>query len=208
MTRLTKVFTFAALLVLAVFSYGAEDVKAQSELTPEEVVEKVTDELLSFVKANAGILDEDSEEYFFGVKRVLDPAVDFESISKSVMGKRYWLEASEEQRKEFVTVFTSSLVRTYGKGMANFTDLDITVESSRPSDKNPKVYYVQQTVKTQSGGNKILYTMRKDEYGWRVRNVILNGINLGKTSQSQFSEAVKANKGDVGVAISNWGKTI
>ena len=41
---------------------------------------------------------------------------------------------------------------------------------------------------------------------WRVRNVIVNGINLGLTYRNQFAEALRspANKGDIDKVIAGW----
>ena len=40
---------------------------------------------------------------------------------------------------------------------------------------------------------------------WRVINVIINGINLGKTFRSQFVQAAQKNQGDLDQVIANWG---
>jgi phospholipid transport system substrate-binding protein len=39
---------------------------------------------------------------------------------------------------------------------------------------------------------------------WVLRNMNLNGINLGKTFRDQFRVALKQNDGDVKKVIDNW----
>ena len=39
---------------------------------------------------------------------------------------------------------------------------------------------------------------------WKVRNLILNGINLGLTFRNQFASTVEANRGNLDKAIANF----
>ena len=49
------------------------------------------------------------------------------------------------------------------------------------------------------------YKMRKNRAGaWKLRNVTIEAINLGKVYQSQFSSAAKQYKGDIDAVIDNW----
>ncbi len=201
-----KAVLFGVWAVLAASPLNAEEGSRPVSVMAEDVVTGVTNSLLSFAKEKSDLLAKDPEVYFSGVKDILDPAVDFLGIAKNVMGKRHWLAASEEQREQFVLSFADSLVRTYGKGMANFADFDVTVESSQASESSDKIYYVVQAVKTGDGTSKVVYTMKLVENRWQLRNVVLNGINMGKSFHSQFSQLVKDNGGDIGLAVAKWGQ--
>jgi phospholipid transport system substrate-binding protein len=51
------------------------------------------------------------------------------------------------------------------------------------------------------------YSVMKMPAGdWRIRNVIVNGINLGLTYRNQFAAAVTspANRGDLDKVIAGW----
>jgi phospholipid transport system substrate-binding protein len=183
----------------------AED-SAAKKPEPEMIVQSVTDQLLNIAQTKADLLASDPDAYFAEINGVLEPVVDFVSIAKNVMGKKYWTSVSPEQQRQFVDVFRSSLVETYGKGMTTFANLDIKVESSRPSEKSNRTHYVVQTVKTKDGLNKVVYTVTKKDDAWKLRNVVLNGVNLGKTFRSQFAQSVKDNGNDVGMAIAKWGQ--
>jgi phospholipid transport system substrate-binding protein len=203
---LIPIFAFWLLAgVMAASAEPAEKTEA-SVATPELVVEGVTTALLHIAKEKSELLATDPEAYFSEIKEVLDPAVDFLGIAKNVMGKRYWLAANELQREQFVTVFADSLVRTYGKGMATFADFEVNIESSQASESSKETHYVVQSVKTNDGTSKVVYTMRLVDNRWQLKNVVLNGINMGKSFRSQFSQLVKDSDGDVGVAVSKWGQ--
>ncbi len=195
-------FSFFMFWALSVMATAAD----QAESSPDAVVGHVTDELLALAKTGSTRLKEDPKGYYADVRALLEPAVDFETIAKNVMGKRYWLAATEAQRAQFVDVFTDSLVETYGKGMANFANFEVNIESSQASESSEDTHYVVQSVKTNSGVTKVVYTMRHSSEGWRLYNVVLDGVNLGKTFRSQFDQAVRDNDNDIGQAIANWGK--
>lgn len=200
-----RVISIQAMLLTFSLAFVATFAQAQEPKIPEDVVNEVTSSLLTFAKKEGDLLDSDPDAYFTQVRGILDPAVDFLGIAKNVMGKRYWLAASDEQRSQFVASFANSLVRTYGKGMANFADFEVSVESSKPSESSDKIYYVIQSVKTREGTNKVVYTMKFIDERWQLRNVVLNGINMGKSFHSQFDQLVKDNGGDVGRAVAKWG---
>ena len=45
---------------------------------------------------------------------------------------------------------------------------------------------------------------RKTDPNWKLINVVLDGVNLGKTFRSQFAQAVKEHEGNLDAAIAGW----
>ena len=43
---------------------------------------------------------------------------------------------------------------------------------------------------------------------WKVRNVIVEGINIGLLFRDQFAQAMKANRNDLDAVIDNWGSVV
>ncbi len=214
MNRVHLVPALSALLFLMTVSlFGqAEEESAKDPTAPGEIIGEVTASLLSYVKGNDELIKSKPETYFSDLRGILEPAIDFESIAKNVMGKKSWTAIEEKDQLRFVDVFTDSLVRTYGKAMSSFVDLDIEVAKTWPAD-NPKKknYYVQQDVKLESGLAHIVYNMYPDSEGWKVRNVTIRDskgykLNMGKTFYSQFKHALGENKGDILATIDGWGK--
>ena len=52
------------------------------------------------------------------------------------------------------------------------------------------------------------YTMVMLDGQWRIRNVIINGINIGKLFRDQFSEAMRNNRNNLNVVIDSWADTV
>jgi phospholipid transport system substrate-binding protein len=54
----------------------------------------------------------------------------------------------------------------------------------------------------------VSYTMVKIDNQWRMRNVVLNGINLGKLFRDQFAEAMQRNAHNLDRVIDSWVDTV
>ena len=52
------------------------------------------------------------------------------------------------------------------------------------------------------------YTMTQIDGQWKVRNVIVEGINIGLLFRDQFAQAMKANRNDLDAVIDNWGSVV
>jgi len=169
------------------------------------VVGDVTDRLMKIVDENKESIKTDPSKYYAKVRTIMEEAVDFNYIARNVMGVKYWKTATEEQRSRFIEVFTSGLVETYAKGMANFAEFEISVLPPKKPVGEARKVEVMQKFKGPNGVNMVSYTMGKHRSGsWKLLNVVLDGVNLGKTLRSQFSQSVSESKGDLDVAINGW----
>jgi phospholipid transport system substrate-binding protein len=43
---------------------------------------------------------------------------------------------------------------------------------------------------------------------WKMRNVVINGINIGKLFRDQFAQAMQENQNDLDKVINNWTDTV
>ncbi len=200
------VFVIASAAVVA-DTKGIQDKPAKAAVveTPHQVVQEVTDDLMKVVNGGKVALEKDPKKYFSDVRGIMETAVDFKYIARNVMGAKHWTGASEAQKKQFIEVFTSGLVETYAKGMANFADFEISVQKPLEDiGKKRKVEVIQQ-FKGPNGVNKVSYTMGKRKSGeWKLINVVLDGVNLGKTLRAQFAQSVSESEGDLDAAIAGW----
>lgn len=192
------------LLMMAslVLSAQAEDPQQEAD-TPHEMVELVTEQLLSIVRNhNDGELD--SETYFAEFEQTLEPVVDFGYIARVVMGP-HGEDATGEQIEEFAKVFRRGLVRTYSRGIAGYVDSNITIVPPADDDAEKRRVNVRQDVRHEGSTHRLSYTMAKNRAGeWQLINLVLDGVNLGRSFRSQFAEAARKYDGDLDQVIENW----
>jgi phospholipid transport system substrate-binding protein len=170
---------------------------------PKVVVEQVTAELLTAAKKYTGA-DAQQEAFFTEVETILERVVDFRYIARAVMGKDAFSKASAEQRAQFAEAFKGGLVRSYAKGIAGYADSNIQVVAATVNPQDARRAVVRQEVSYEGNIHQLTYTMRQQNEGWKLINVILNGVNLGQSFSSQFSAAMQKENGDIDKVIAGW----
>ena len=179
--------------------------QAHSAEEPQVVVEKVATELFALANSkNEGKITE--EDYFAKTESTLDKVVAFRFIATSVMGADVAKKATPEQQEAFVKVFRSGLVKSYAKGITNYAKSKINISGVKTDSAKPGRATVEQTVTDKDVTHQLNYTMLLDKKNdqWKLINVVLNGVNLGTSFQSQFKAAYKKHGNDLDKVIANW----
>jgi len=186
------------LVLLAAFPLMA--LAAQS---PHDVVQGTTTELLSDLKANKEQYKSNPNAFYDALNRILGPVVDADGISKSIMTVKYSRKATPAQMQRFQENFKRSLMQFYGNALLEYNNQGIVVDPAKADDgkrasvgmkvtgNNGAVYPVQYTLENLGGE-------------WKVRNVIVNGINIGKLFRDQFADAMQRNGNDLDKTIDGW----
>jgi len=191
------------LTMLSVFSLSAMAVP-----TAADVVKQTTDELLADLKANKELYKQDPSSFYAALDRILGPVVDLEGISKGVMTVKYSRSASPEQMQRFEQSFKTSLMRFYGNALLEYDNQEIRVlpvSGKQPPGREA----VNMEVKDSKGTvYPLSYTMVDLNGNWRMRNVIINGINIGKLFRDQFAESMRNNGNDLNKVIDTWAETV
>ena len=195
------------LLLLGVIC--AVSVGAQEGLSPHQTVEQASDQLLAVIQKTKALDTMDDSIFFAEVTTVLDPFVDFTAIARSVMAVHY-KRASDEQREKFSTAFKGGLVRAYSKALLTFGDGGINVLAPVSPPRNPRRPTVKMEIISEAGKiYPVSYSMAQSDDGfWKMRNVIINGLNIGLTFRNQFSASMKAKKNDLDAVITGWSKLV
>jgi len=175
-----------------------------SKVSAHDVVTEVTDEVMSVVRKTQ-TKEVSVDDAAKALDDILSQVVDFKYIVLNVMGKEAVQQASKEQLQEFAKVFKQGLIDTYAKGMTSFSDNEVKVLPPQGDVTGHSKVTVYQEVKSSSGTSVVSYTMSvSKDNEWVLRNVVLNGINLGMQFRSQFRAAIKQNNNDLDKVIANW----
>ncbi|SEI39942.1 phospholipid transport system substrate-binding protein [Allopseudospirillum japonicum] len=182
---------------------------AQEAAEPRALVEAGVQEILSILDAHQAQA-QSLETLYQQMSQGLEPYVDFRYISARVMGK-YFRAATPEQRTAFAQVFQQSIVRTFTQGLIGFEYKTIKLLPALNQERRyPDQDMVDMQVETQSGQNYPLsFTLRKDKQGqWQIINLVVNGINLGLTFNSQFDQAMREQNRDFDAVIAGWNPAV
>ena len=171
---------------------------------PFSLIEQVTLQLIEVIELHRGTYPTNERSFFSAIREVLRPHVDFSYMAKMVMGS-YRKIATNKQQDLFAKVFRDGLIETYGRGLLSFDNEEILLTNRGPLKKGQKKIYVKQEIHGVDKTYPLSYTMRKKRTGkWMITNVVINGINLGKTLQNQFLQAAQKNSNDIDSVIASW----
>lgn len=185
----------------------SQKAEALKPATAHAAVTQVTDDMMAIIKRSTQLIADDPKTYYQQVSDLLEPVVAFTFIAKSVMGKHY-KQATKNQREAFAKTFQSSMVETFAKGLATYSDFKITTIPPTEDVSGQRRVQVVQEVASKDGASTVSYTMVKAKTGdWFLTNVILNGINLGSTFQQQFAQAMRQHENDINKVIATWGES-
>jgi phospholipid transport system substrate-binding protein len=137
-------------------------------------------------------------------KNIFEHLIDFNRVSASVMGKKYYLSATKEERAEFIEVFKISLLDTYAETLAQWGDAEIITDFSYDEKKN-KIISIKQNLLTTNNIYPIIYKLREYKNGtYKIVNIIINGINLGQTFHNQFQALAIEKNENISSIIIEW----
>ena len=174
-----------------------------SEINPHEFIDSKAQEMVNVLKKNNELFYSDKDAYENKIKVIFEPIIDFRRVSALVMGKKYYVASSKEQRRQFIEVFKDSLLDTYSETLAQWQDQNI-ITVFPENYKYEKQVNVKQNLYTSSSVYPIKYTLRRDGDEWKIINIVVNGVNLGLTFRNQFRALADSNNGDMDLTIASW----
>ena len=188
---------FLSIFILAI------SIDVLSEINPHEFIDGKAQEMVNVLKENNELFYSDKDAYENKIKVIFEPIIDFRRVSALVMGKKYYVASSKEQRRQFIEVFKDSLLDTYSETLAQWQDQNI-ITVFPENYKYEKQVNVKQNLYTSSSVYPIKYTLRRDGDEWKIINIVVNGVNLGLTFRNQFRALADSNNGDMDLTIASW----
>jgi phospholipid transport system substrate-binding protein len=198
MNTLKTVLTTTSMAVLL----ASPSVWAATEPAPV-FVKRISDALVERLNKDRAAYKKDPAVLTKIVQENIEPYVDFDGFARGVMGQ-YYRQANDAQRQLFTQTFRQSLIRTYAKGLAAYDNESYTL---RPfvAGKDSSKAVVAMDFKTANGTVvPITYQLIDINNSWKVRNLQLNGIDIGLTFRNQFASTVQANRNNLDAAIKNF----
>ena len=168
-----------------------------------DLVQDTTSKMLADLTANKEQYKQDPSKFYDALNTIVGPVVDAEGISRSIMTVKYSRKATPAQMQTFQENFKRGLFQFYGNALLEYNNQGITVDPAK--DESGDRSSVGMTVKGNNGAvYPVQYTLEKVNGEWKLRNVIINGINIGKLFRDQFADAMQRNGNDLDKTINGW----
>ena len=167
----------------------ASNIVLSSE-TPDGFLKDSVEEISELVSKYKDIFETDEDFLRSKMNSEVMPKLDIELMSKIILGKKIWTTLSESQKNNFIESFKYRMTSTYMKSITAFDGEKVIF---LPYDPGPKrnLAYVKSKYLIPGGDIAVDYRLIKKTNGWKVYDIIFDGISLMKNYRADFREHVK-----------------
>src|SRR5699024_3897208 len=160
------------------------------------------------LQENKELYRTDPSAFYTALDTIIGQVVDAEGVSRSVMTVRYSRRTTPEQMQRFQENFKRSLIQFYCNALLEYDNQDIKVLPGERAQGNNRSEVRMEVTDQKGVVYPVSYTMVKVDGRWMMRNVIINGINVGKLFRDQFAEAMQRNGNNLDRVIDGWVETV
>ncbi|NIQ39799.1 MAG: ABC transporter substrate-binding protein [Proteobacteria bacterium] len=172
-------FAFLILTLVTAFPLSAGEPTEQIRETTDRIIALLTDESLDG--------DSKEEERRKLIRKAVDERFDWEEMARRSLAI-HWAQRTDEERREFVSLFSDLLERTYMDKVDDYS--------------GERVFYEKETVDGDYGVVDVRiitntdteipaeYRVRKKENGWLIYDISINGVSLVNNYRTQFNSII------------------
>ena len=176
-------------LLAMVWSVAAS---AQStDLAPDALARKVTEEVLAIVRADKDIQAGNHKKILDLVEAKVLPHFNFTRMTRLAVGAP-WRRASTAQQQSLTNEFRLLLVYTYTNAFTQYRDQVVEYKPLKLQTGDTDVV-VRSLVKQKGGADPIdiNYSMEKTDASWKVYDVTIAGVSLVQNYRSSFNSEIQ-----------------
>ncbi len=165
-------------------------VLAQTQLTPEALVRKITDDVLQTVRSDKDLQAGDREKALALAEQKILPHVDFREAARLAVG-RSWNSATPQQQDRLVTEFRAMLVRIYSNAIDVYRGQTLRVLPVKMAPGDTEVTVRNQYLSPGKQPVAVEYAMRKTAEGWKIYDIVVENVSLVITYRGEFDQVMR-----------------
>ncbi|WP_404398329.1 phospholipid-binding protein MlaC [Idiomarina loihiensis] len=187
--------------IMAIFATLVLVASASADLIrnddPQELLKEVAEKTFDRIASDREKVDENPNYLKEIVEDEMMPYVDNMYASKKVLG-RYLRDTTKEQRQRFYRAFYDYLVATYARAFTQYDEdkHKVSFEPSADLADDARSAEVRTRVK-EEGRPEIRLDFRirydSDEEIWKAYDLVVEGVSLLNSKQSEISSVIRAN---------------
>lgn len=176
--------------LLAILLTALVPALAAAQEGPDALVKRVTDEVLAIIKSDKDLQAGNPGKVVQLAEAKVLPHFDFERMTRLAVG-RNWRQASDAQKQSLVKEFRTLLVRTYSNSLTAYRNQTIEVKPTKLAAADAEATVRTQVIQPGGPSIPIDYSMQKAEGGWKVFDVVIDGVSLVTTYRGSFNEQIQ-----------------
>jgi len=172
----------------------AGNLAAQDQLgDPSGLIDKAASSILEKINAQRDAIKKDSSLAEAIVRNDLLPLMDIHYSARLILGREA-RRASPQQLADFAEAMNDLLISRYASGILEFRSKEQVEVLKMKSRINPKATPVKTRVRLDSGGYaQVDYVFHMTDDGWKIFDVVVEGISYIVSFRDQIKLEVSAN---------------
>jgi len=176
----TQFCTLAAVGLLAI------SLSAWAENSPLELLRSAITQVTAALSNSASQGEEQQQERIKQVWTIVEPYFDLRDMAQRALGV-HWRERTEEERREFVQLFTALIEKTYSSTLTRYTsDVQFAFDGQRIDGDFAEVD-TRLIAPSLDKPIPIQYHLHRVGGEWRIYDVVIDNVSLVHNYRNQFN---------------------
>jgi len=163
---------------------------AAQELAPDALVRQVTADVLESIQGDAALQAGDRKKAIALAEQKVLPHIDFTEATRLALGS-WWKTATPAQRERLSTEFRGLLVRTYANAIGGYKGQTMRVLPLRMEAGADDVVVRNPFLRPGAPPLRVDYAMYKTPAGWKIYDIVAEGVSLVLTYRTEFDQVVR-----------------
>ena len=156
---------------------------------PTNQVKDAVDRVIDILKSKDLMRPEKKEQRRAAIRKIVGELFDFDEMSKRTLAL-HWQRRTQAERREFVSLFSDLLERSYINKIETYTDEKI-IYTDESIDREYSV--VKSKIITKRYVEvPIDYKLLKEGNEWKVYDVVIEGVSLVNNYRTQFNKIIRS----------------
>jgi len=158
--------------------------------SPRDMVIDTSQKMLAALKKDKDLLKQNPQRIYELVSEIVLPHFDFTTMSKWVLGKN-WRTLNPGQQQRFTTEFRTLLVRTYAVSLSEYQDQKLNYLPLKAAPSADDVTVRTEVLRGGGPAIPINYSMHLTANGWKVYDVVIDGVSLVINYRTSFATQIR-----------------
>ncbi|MGR3293478.1 MAG: MlaC/ttg2D family ABC transporter substrate-binding protein [Candidatus Scalindua sp.] len=173
---------------LLFFLLLSQVVVADDETEAEKILKSSVSKVFTIMRDEEMAMDQKKSK----VIEITNTIFGFSLMAKLSIGRAHWSEFNAKQRMAFISLFTEQFQRFYIGKLDLFSDEEVVFKPATVVKK--RKVQVPTVLLSKGKEYSILYKMSNTKTGWKIYDIVIEGVSLIHTYRSQFNHILKSGK--------------
>lgn len=126
------------------------------------------------------------------VRRILVPHFDLTAMSRAVVGRDYWQQASAATQQQFIKEFTRYVIKTYSGAIQSYDGERIKFYPMRGDASSQARVQIDSSILRKDGPSiQMQYRLVNEGGQWMIYDFSVDGISIVQNYHSQFAGTLR-----------------